>query len=73
MDSTTTKQAPQTTIPPILKEWLTPHELEETFNIKMSTQNKMRMAKTLPHSKVGKFIRYSRTRINQMFADAEVV
>ena len=56
-----------------LKEWLTPAELQSLYGIKISTQNKMRMAKTLPYSKVGKFIRYSRTKINQMFKDAEVI
>ncbi len=57
----------------VQKEWLSPLDLEEEFGIKISTQNKMRMAKTLPYSKVGKFVRYSRTKINQMFEDAEVV
>ncbi len=57
----------------VKKEWLSPLDLEEEFGIKISTQNKMRMAKTLPYSKVGKFVRYSRTKINQMFEDAEVV
>ncbi len=57
----------------VKKEWLSPLELEEEFGIKVSTQNKMRMAKKLPYSKVGKFVRYNRTRINQMFESAEVV
>ncbi len=56
-----------------LKEWLSPLELEEEFGIKRSTQNKMRMKKVIPYSKLGKFVRYSRTKINQMFEDAEVV
>lgn len=55
-----------------VKEWLSPKELELEFGIKISTQNKMRMAKKLPYSKLGKFVRYSRTKINQMFTDAEV-
>ena len=55
------------------KEWLSPTELQELYSIKISTQNKMRMAKRLPYSKVGKFVRYSRTKINQMFKDAEIV
>jgi len=56
-----------------VKEWLTPKELESEFGIKISTQNKMRMRKVIPYSKVGKFVRYSRTKINQMFEDAEIV
>jgi uncharacterized protein YfdQ (DUF2303 family) len=57
----------------VVKEWLSPKDLEAEFDIKISTQNKMRMAKKLPYSKIGKFVRYSRTKINQMFEDAEVV
>ena len=57
----------------VKKEWLSPLDLEEEFGIKISTQNKMRMAKKLPYSKIGKFVRYSRTKINQMFTDAKVV
>lgn len=57
----------------VKKEWLSPLDLEEEFGIKISTQNKMRMAKTLPYSKIGKFVRYSRVKINQMFEDAKVV
>ncbi len=55
------------------KEWLSPIELETEFGIKRSTQNKMRMKGVLPYSKIGKFVRYSRTKINQMFVDAEVI
>ena len=55
-----------------MKEWLTPLELEQEFGIKVNTQNRMRMAGRLPYSKVGKFVRYSRTRINQLFSDADV-
>ncbi len=57
----------------VVKEWLSPKDLEAEYDIKISTQNKMRMAKKLPYSKIGKFVRYSRTKINQMFEDAEVV
>ena len=57
----------------ILKVWLSPQDLENEFGIKMSTQNKYRMAKKLPYSKVGKFVKYSRAKINKLFEDAEVV
>ena len=55
------------------KEWLTPQDLEIEFGIKISTQNKMRMARKLPYSKIGKFVRYNRSKINKMFEDAEVL
>jgi hypothetical protein len=54
-------------------EWLTPKQLEAEYGIKVSTQNKMRMARKLPYSKLGKFVRYSRVKINKMLEDAEVL
>jgi len=56
----------------IKKEWLNTIELEEEFGIKKSTQNKMRMAKKLPYSKLGKKIFYNRSKINQILKNAEV-
>ena len=55
------------------KEWLSPLELEEEFGIKPSTQSKMRMSGTLPYSKLGKFVRYSRTKINRLLEGSEVL
>ena len=57
----------------VKKEWLSTIELEEEFGIKISTQNKMRMAKKLPYSKFGKKVFYSRTKINRMLNDCEVL
>ena len=57
---------------PLQKDWLTPTDLESEYGIKVSTQNKMRMAKKLPYSKLGKFVRYSRAKINKLFEDAEI-
>ncbi len=55
------------------KEWLDPNELESEFGILKSTAAKMRMAKTLPFHKIGKYVRYHRADINQLFLDAKVV
>ena len=55
------------------KEWLDPRELADEFHISTSTQAKMRMAKTLPYHKIGKYVRYKRADINQWFDDAKVV
>jgi len=55
------------------KEWLNPNELEAEFGILKSTQAKMRMARTLPYHKIGKYVRYHRPDINKMFLDAKVV
>ncbi len=54
------------------KEWLNTDELEEDFNILKSTQAKMRMAKTLPYHKVGKYVRYFRPDINELFMNAKI-
>lgn len=56
----------------VKKEWLSPSDLEEEFGVKISTQNKMRIANKIPYSKFGKFVKYSRTKIHQMLLDAEV-
>lgn len=55
------------------KEWLNSDELEAEFGILKSTQSKMRMSKTLPYHKVGKYVRYHRPDINKLFLDAKVV
>ena len=55
------------------KEWLTPNELQSEFCISTSTQAKMRMSKTLPYHKIGKYVRYKRADINQWFDSAKVV
>lgn len=55
------------------KEWLNVNELEAEFGILKSTQAKMRMARTLPYHKIGKYVRYHRPDINKMFLDAKVV
>ncbi len=56
----------------VKKEWLSTIDLEEEFGIKISSQNKQRMAGKLPYSKFGKKVFYSRAKINQMLEDAEV-
>ncbi len=55
------------------KEWLNTDELEAEFGILKSTQSKMRMSRTLPYHKIGKYVRYHRPDINKMFLDAKVV
>ncbi len=47
------------------KEWLTPKDMLEEYEISTSTQAKMRMDRKIPFSKIGKYIRYSRTEINK--------
>ena len=55
-------------------QWLTPEDIENEFKISRSTQAKLRMNKKIPYSKIGgKIVRYSRDKINDWLAAAEVV
>lgn len=62
-----------TTTAPIRKEWLTPADLEAEYDIPKSSQNKMRIKKYIPYSKIGGRVRYSRTAINKWLEDAAIV
>jgi len=56
------------------KRWLTPQEFEDEFAICVETQKKMRSARSIPYSKIGrKFIRYDRYKIDQWLEEHEVV
>ena len=54
------------------KEWLTPSGLEEEYGFSKSTQAKYRMMRKIPFSKIGKFIRYSRSEIDRWLSDNKV-
>ncbi len=56
----------------IQKEWLTPDDVEEGYEISKSTQSKLRMKRKIPFSKIGKYIRYSRTELNKWLQDHAV-
>ena len=51
------------------KRWLSPTDFEKEFDISKSTQAKLRMQKKIPYSKVGRFIRYDREKIDKWFED----
>jgi len=55
-----------------LKEWLTPRELEKEYSMSIGNQAKLRMNKKIPHSKIGKYIRYNRDEINNWLKMHEV-
>lgn len=56
-----------------LKEWLNPKEFASEFGISIPTQDRMRRERTIPFSKIGRNIRYSRTKINEWLIAHEVV
>jgi membrane peptidoglycan carboxypeptidase len=37
----------------VKKEWLTPEELEREYGISITAQNRMRMERRIPYSKIG--------------------
>lgn len=45
------------------KKWINTKELAEEFGISESTQSRYRSKKTIPYSKIGGFIFYSREKI----------
>ena len=55
------------------KRWFTPKGLEDNYEIKISTQAKMRMKRKIPFSKIGKFIRYDKYEIDKWFENNKVV
>ena len=56
-----------------LKEWLDPYELEQEFHFSRSAQAKMRMYGKIPYYKIGKYVRYKRSKINEWLEAAKVV
>ena len=56
----------------VKKEWLTPEELKEEYGISIHAQNRMRMERRIPYSKVGKFIRYKRSEIEKWLEDHKI-
>lgn len=55
------------------KRWFTPKGLEDNYEIKKSTQAKMRMRGKIPFSKIGKFIRYDRLEIDKWLEKNKVI
>ena len=47
------------------KEWLSPEELYMEYGFSVSTQAKYRQRKKIPYSKIGRYIRYNRKKINE--------
>ena len=54
------------------KRWLTPNELFREYLISESTQAKYRMERKIPFSKIGKYVRYDRVKIEQWLEDNAV-
>lgn len=55
------------------KLWLTPKELHEEFIIPLSSQAKMRMQQRIPYHKIGNYVRYKRTDIDNWLEAGKIV
>ena len=47
-----------------LKRWLTPDDLVKEYDFSKSNQEKLRMNRKIPFSKVGRYVRYDRVKID---------
>ncbi len=56
-----------------LKDWISPKEMAAEFGITITTQNRLRMQKKIPYSKIGRTVKYSRSKINTWFEDHTIV
>jgi len=56
----------------VKKEWLTPDELQEEYGISIHAQNRMRMERKIPYSKIGKHVRYKRSDIEKWLEEHKI-
>lgn len=56
-----------------MKVWLTPNELEREYGFSKSTQSKYRMNKKIPFYRVGKFIKYEKSEIDNWISQHQIV
>ena len=55
------------------KEWLTPSNLEEYYDISTSRQARLRIEQKIPYHKIGRYIRYKKADIDIWLDEAKVV
>ena len=56
-----------------LNRWLTIEDVEREYKFNRNTQYRMRKAKKIPFSKVGKKIRYDRIELDKWLEDNKAV
>jgi len=56
----------------VKKEWLTPDELVKEYGISIHAQNRMRMKRKIPYSKIGKHVRYKRSEIEKWLEEHKI-
>jgi predicted DNA-binding transcriptional regulator AlpA len=56
----------------IKNNWLDPKNLLSEYGVSITTQNRLRMERKIPYSKIGKMVRYNRDEIETWFSDHKV-
>jgi hypothetical protein len=54
------------------KRWLTPTDLQKEYGFGLSSQSKLRSAKKIPFSKMGRYIRYDRFEIDKWIENNKI-
>ena len=54
------------------KRWLTPNDLVKEYDFSKSNQEKLRMNRKIPFSKVGRYVRYDRLEIDKWLMNNKV-
>jgi len=65
-------QTPTDETPTALKRWLSPDDLFKEFGFSKSNQDKLRMNRKIPFSKVGRYVRYDRLEIDKWLVNNKV-
>lgn len=55
----------KTPTPTTQKRWLTPDDLFNEYGFSKSNQDKLRMKRAIPFSKIGRYVRYDRIEIDK--------
>lgn len=54
------------------KRWLTPNDLAIEYGFSKSNQDKLRMKRKIPFSKIGRYVRYDRLEIDKWIENNRV-
>lgn len=53
--------------------WLSPKEMYQKYKVKMQTQAKWRMLGKIPFYKIGKFVKYQESEIDEWIKEHKVI
>ena len=55
-----------------LNRWLSPNDLFKEYGFSTSNQDKLRMNRKIPFSKIGRYVRYDRLEIDKWLVNNKV-